>query len=148
MDAEYQEIETMSPSFNHGYFQLSLGTALRNLGKYVVVTAVTIDIDGKPYIPDVLVYPKRKVSRKHDIIQMTEMPLLAVEILSPTQGTKEILDKFEAYFAAGVRSCWLVEPVMGVVSVHSSLENAQTFSSGDVVDDVLDIRLPLAEIFR
>ncbi|MCP4110139.1 MAG: Uma2 family endonuclease [Desulfobacteraceae bacterium] len=144
----YQAEENMSPSLNHGYFQLSIGAALRDLGKFLVVTAVTIEINGKPYIPDILVYSKRPVNRKHDIIQMTELPMLAIEILSPTQGTKDILDKFEVYFAGGIRSCWLVEPVMGVVAVHSSFDNSQTFSSGDVVDEVSDIRLPIADIFN
>ncbi len=145
---QIQDEETMSAaSLNHGYFQLSLGTALRALDKYLVVTAVTIEINKKPYIPDILVYPKRPVERSHDIIQMTEMPLLAIEILSPTQGTKDILDKFEIFFDAGIKSCWLVEPAIGVVAVYSSLDNSHTFSSGEIIDEVMDIRLPLEDIF-
>ena len=30
---------------------------------------------------------------------MSEMPLLAIEILSPKQGIEEVLAKFPAYFA-------------------------------------------------
>ena len=137
----------MSPSLNHGYFQLQIATALQKLGKYLVVTAVTVEIDETPYIPDISVYPTRPINRSHDIIKMTEMPLLAIEILSPTQGTQEILDTFEVFFKAGIRSCWLVEPAVGVVAVYSSLDNSRTFSSGEIIDDVLDIRLPLDEVF-
>lgn len=147
-DIESQGEELMSAaSFNHGYFQLKIATVLQNLNRFLVVTAVTIEINGKPYIPDILVYPQRPINRKHDILQMTEMPLLAIEILSPKQGVKDIMDKFEVFFEAGIKSCWLVEPVMAVVAVHSSLEDSCTYSTGDIVDEVMDIRLPLESIF-
>ncbi len=79
---------------------------------------------------------------------MTEMPLLAVEILSPSQGTQEILDKFKVYFDAGIKSCWLIVPILRSVMVYSEAEEAQTFHSGEVVDSVSDIRIPIDQIFE
>lgn len=41
---------------------------------------------------------------------MTEIQLLAVEILSTSQTIKGSTDKFKIYFGAGVKSCWFIEP--------------------------------------
>jgi Uma2 family endonuclease len=78
---------------------------------------------------------------------MTEMPLLIVEVLSPTQGVQEIFDTYQVYFAVGVQSCWLVYPAAVTVVVYASPDDFTSFSSGDVVDTTLDIRLPLREMF-
>ena len=134
-------------SYNHGYIQVNLAVALHKLNKYSIVSAVTVEIDDKSYIPDILIYPKRPIDLVHDVIQMTEMPLLAIEILSPTQGTKEIADKFELYFNAGIQSCWLVVPLIASITVYSSITQANTFSNAEVADEVLDIRIPLPGIF-
>jgi Uma2 family endonuclease len=78
---------------------------------------------------------------------MTEMPLLVIEILSPRQGTGGILEKFEAYFALGIPSSWLVDPLTQTVHVYQSPTQRTTFSEGDVVDPSLPIQMPMAEIF-
>jgi Uma2 family endonuclease len=64
---------------------------------------------------------------------MTEMPLLVVELLLPTQGTQEILDKFEIYLAAGIKSCWLIEPAIGSVTVYENLDTFKSFVEGNVI---------------
>lgn len=144
--SEWQE-EYPVPSYNHGYIQTNLAVALHKLQKYSIVTAVTIEIKGKPYIPDILVYPKRPLDLVHDMIQMTEMPLLAIEILSPTQGVKEMADKFEIYFQAGIQSCWLVVPFIASVTVYAQLTQSKTFTEQQLIDNKLDIHLSIAEIF-
>lgn len=76
------------------------------------------------------------------------MPLLIIEILSPRQSIDEILEKFRVYFKLGVKSCWLVLPPLQSVSVFSASNKEQTFSQGDVVDNVLNIRLAVEKIFQ
>jgi len=88
------------------------------------------------------------LSRPFDILKMAEMPLLVVEILSPRQGTQEILEKFAVYFALGVQSCWLIDPTIAVVAVYAALEQHKIFATGEIVDEVVDVRLPFAEIFE
>ena len=44
------------------------------------------------------------------------------EILSPKQDTYDILEKFKAYFALGITSCWLVAPALRTVTVYASNE--------------------------
>jgi Uma2 family endonuclease len=140
--------DSVLPSFNHGYFQLSIGIALRQQEKFSVVSASSIEINHKEYIPDISVYAKRKVDRLHDIVKMTELPLLAIEIISPTQGSLELINKFNIYFEGGIKSCWLVDPLPASVVVFSSPDKAQTFTSGEVIDDVVDMRVPIDELFK
>lgn len=79
---------------------------------------------------------------------MAEMPLLAVEIQSPRQGTYGILQKFEAYFALGIQSCWLIEPTTRVVHVYVDPTERITFTTGNVIDKKLNIEIPVADIFE
>jgi hypothetical protein len=65
----------------------------------------------------------------------------SLEMVSPQQGIEEILAKFDAYFALGVKSCGLVVPSMEVLDIYSQLDQHQTFDLYDteVIDEVLDI---------
>ena len=139
----------MSPSYHHAYLSSNLIAALHQLKTYSVFSELTLQIEGKDYIPDVCLYLKKPMNfASGDILRMTEMPLLAIEVLSPTQGTQEIIDKFKIYFAAGIKSCWLIIPPAQTVVVYTSSEQARTFSSGELIDDVMSIRLSLKEIFE
>lgn len=77
------------------------------------------------------------------------MPLLAVEILSPTQGNKEILAKLRAYFALGIKSCWVVDPGLKIVAVYDSPNDSRVyqFTDPEVVDKTLEIHLPMQKLF-
>ncbi len=138
---------TMSPSLNYSYYQTNASYTLKNQKKFSVFTELSLQIEGKEYIPDVCVYPPMKINRNRDILRMTEMPLLAIEILSPTQGTKEIIDKFEVYFANGIKSCWLIEPATSTITVYNSLDKSKTFLEGEVIDTVLGLNIAISEIF-
>lgn len=160
-------------SFNHGYTQARLVVLFDRAGQYTPVTELSLDVSqidlsqfdlrAKEEVkPDICLYPKRGRSRPRDILKMTEMPLLAVEILSPKQGAYDILEKFKVYFELGVTSCWLVDPAIHTVTVYSSNNVWRTFGSnsgsndpgrngsggGEVIDEQLAIRLPLHDIFE
>ncbi len=137
----------MSPSYLHAYVCSNMITVLHQLEQYSVFSELTLQLD-KDYVADVCLYPKRQINfAAGDIIKMTEIPLLIVEILSPTQGFQEILDKFVKYFEAEVKSCWLVIPVTQTVTVYSSMEQAQTFTQGDIVDNVLNLQVSAQDVF-
>ncbi len=137
----------MMPSYNHAYAQAKLIGALLQIKKYSVLSDLTLVIDDKDYVPDICLYPERPVNWLHDITKMSDMPLLTIEILSPTQGTQDIIEKFGIYFQAGIKSCWLVEPVTNAVIVFSSYEDAETVTGGDIIDKALDIKIPIKDIF-
>ena len=103
--------------------------------------------------PDICLYPSSVGLRQlGDVTKMSEMPLLAIEIISPTQGTDELLAKIRAYFALGVKSCWLIVPALNSITVFSNdkPEEFKNFDKRDteVIDEVLDIRVPIQQIFR
>ena len=105
-------------------------------------------IGATEYIPDIAVYPWRKVDYTHgDEIRVEEIPLLIIEILSPTQGMQEIIDTFVIYLQSGVKSCWLVQPYGQSVMVWTSPETYTHVVEGDLVDNALGLRVPLAQIF-
>lgn len=139
----------MPPSYHHAYLSSNLIVALSRLKNYSIFSELTLQIDGKDYTPDICLYPKKHINlASRDILKMTEMPLLAIEVLSPTQGTLEIVDKFAAYFSAGIKSCWLVIPPAQTIVVYSSMEQMKTFNHGELVDDAVSIQLPIAAIFE
>lgn len=136
------------PSYHHSYTKAKIIGALLKLEKFTVFSELTLRIDEKNYMPSVCLYPKRDVDiLLPDTLEVTEMPVLAIELLSQTQTIEEILDRFYAYFSAVIKSCWLVVPIGGAVIVYSSPEQAQRFTSGDIIDEQLNIQLPIQEIF-
>jgi len=50
----------------------------------------------------------------------------------------------------GVKSCWLVDPSVDVVHVYPQIDQHKTFDMSDteVIDNIMDIRLPIPEIFE
>jgi Uma2 family endonuclease len=84
-----------------------------------------------------------------DILKVTEMPDLVIEVLSPRQAISDLLSKFKAYFALGVKSCWLVMPSVKVIKIYSIKGHkiCDIQHDADVVDEVMDIRLPIQNIF-
>lgn len=140
----------MSPSFNHSYLQARLVTALSITKKYTVLSELSLDIDGKEYRPDICLYPIREADYFRDIIRMKEMPLLAIEILSMSQTIQELIDKFEVYFKAGIKSCWLVAPIPSSITIFKDTDNIKTalsFNKGELFDPLLDIKISLDELF-
>lgn len=126
-------------------------------GKYSVFNELSLDVsllDTEHYnvkdeaIPDVCVYPKHSLSLPHDILRMTDMPLLVVEVLSPRQGTGSILETFDAYFALGIQSCWLVDPLTRIVHAFHSPTDRIAFSEGNVIDASVGIEMSLDAIFE
>lgn len=154
---EIEDSEAMG-SYNHGYIQVRLGILFDRLGNFTPINELSLDVSGvdltkfdlrtkEEIKPDISLYPKRGLSQPRDILKMREMPLLAVEILSPRQGIYDILEKFRLYFELGIHSCWLVEPATRVVTVYASIYDWQAFTTNEVVDEKVGVRLPIQEIF-
>jgi len=57
------------------------------------------------------------------------IPVLAVEVLSPSDQQEDVLDKVRNYLDAGVPIVWIVEPVFKTVTVYRPGEDPQLFSS-------------------
>lgn len=153
---EEQEFDDAG-SFNHSTVQANVAYVLKLTGKYTVSIELSLDsseLDKSKFdvkdeqIPDVCVYPKRPLVKSGDILKMEQMPLMVVEILSFRQFPSSLIEKFAAYFALGVQSCWLVDLLTRTVHDYSSIDEWNSFLTKDeLVDDALDIRVAVGEIF-
>lgn len=146
-------------SFNHSYLQVRLAVLLSRLEQYTVLTELSIDTTNlqDPMLkaqfrhtikPDVCLYPPRGYVATRDELKMEEMPLLAIEILSPMQGIQRLISKMYAYFDLGVRSVWIVYPTSRTITVYASPDRAQSFSTGELIDETFNLTLSLANIFQ
>jgi Uma2 family endonuclease len=149
-------------SVNHSLAQVMVASLLVNDERFTVLTELSLDISqhdlskynikAKDGIkPDICVYSNELGFQESDIVKMAEMPLLAIEILSPSQGTKELKDKIHAYFDLGVKSCWLVIPDVQLITVYAKpgqFKNFDVQHDTEVVDEVMDIHLPIAKVFK
>ncbi len=143
-----QENVSIFPSYSYSYTKTKMSGALLKLEKYTVFSELTLRIDGKNFTPDFCVYPKREVDVSlPDELEIMDMPVLAIGILANTQSIQSILNRFDVYFGAVVKSCWLVVPVAGTVIVYKSMQHGTRFCSGNIIDEQLDIELPINYIF-
>ncbi len=137
----------MSPSYNHSYLAYRIAKAADRDGKYNIHIEMTLDIGGTDYIPDIALYKKQPIDFLHDKIKAEEPPILIVEILSPTQAVNEITDKFEIYFQAGVKSCWLVIPPTKTIVVFNDINRPVSYSAGQFTDPMICVEVSVGDIF-
>lgn len=138
------------PSFNHGVVQHRLGMALGVSPDFTPVCELTLKFpDREKLTPDYCVYPRRSIDWSRDIIGMTEMPRLVVEIVSPRQGLQDILEKLERYFAHGVESAWVVQPGLKTLAIYrADGSEPDVFSRrGEAHDPTVGLSVRLEEIF-
>jgi Uma2 family endonuclease len=86
--------------------------------------------------PDIafIAYAGLQPSRRDDPPAWAVVPLLAAEVLSPTNTAESIEEKLQDYFAAGVRTVWVVHPVLGQVYVYESLTQVRILTEKDELD--------------
>ncbi|MFN0037125.1 MAG: Uma2 family endonuclease [Saprospiraceae bacterium] len=138
------------PSLNHGLIQGNTYHALisRYRGKFSFPTETSLDLEGWPSTPDILILPPIKLNLLVDKIKLTEPPLGIIEILSPTQSLNDLVDKANNYFESGVKSCWIIIPSMGGVAIYSAPGKYTFFNENDIArDEVLGLEVPVAELF-
>jgi Uma2 family endonuclease len=172
-DIEYKALEDEGPpdmgSLHHSTTQANLTGMLINNKKLAVLVELSLDtkqidlsqfgLKAKDELkPDVCAYikhsPKQPSPKKPrldtDVLKVPKMPELAIEVLSPSQSINELLRKFDAFFALGIKSCWLVIPSLEIVKVFSQ-DSHKTFDiqhDTEVIDESIDIRLSLQKIFE
>jgi Uma2 family endonuclease len=75
-------------------------------------------------VPDLCIYPKRKIDWQNDEIRVSEPPLTIIEISSPKQDFEDFEHKLKAYFNAGVKSFWLIIPFTETLTIFLSQRKA------------------------
>jgi Uma2 family endonuclease len=64
-----------------------------------------------------------------DVFLIDGAPVLAVEILSPSNQWDEVTDKVQEYLAAGVAMVWVLDPVFRTVQVYRPGSEPEMFNS-------------------
>ena len=149
------------PSVNHSFLQGQLTGLFFIDDRFTPFVELSLDasqVDLSTFalkakdelVPDVCLYEgAHQFEPSSDASKRNDMPLLAIEIVSPTQGAESILAKFKAYFALGIKSCWMIIPTNKAVTIYSASNQFKTFGTQDteIIDEILDIRLPLQKIW-
>lgn len=135
------------PGFNHAAIQMSLGAEFLRHREFRVCSELTLEFEGKPYTPDLSVYPRQALDLRHDQVRRADPPLLIVEIFSPRQGYQDVMEKVDVYFRNGVKSCWIVSPPLGTVSILRPDGVTDTLNAGVAKDPVTGLTADLAQVF-
>jgi len=159
-----EDEEVDMPSIKHSTAQTKITSLLDNderLATFVELSLDASSIDLSQFglkakdelIPDICAYfeqPPIDDKAGSDEVRITQMPDLAIEVLSPSQSVNELLRKIDAFFALGVKSCWLTMPSLEVIRVFSQPQCYKDFNLNDmeVIDDIMDIRLPIQKVFK
>jgi Uma2 family endonuclease len=121
-----------------------------NYGKlYETFPELRLSLEDWDSVPDICLYKKKENDFSEDETEVTETPLCAVEILSPTQSLNDLIVKAGKYFEKGVLSCWLAIPVLKNIYVFESREVYEMYRFNEIlIDKKLNISIPLAEVFK
>ena len=135
------------PSRNHGRVQTNLTGEFVPQQQFSIYNELTLTIGGLNYTPDISIYPRESADYRHDEATRLELPLVAVEILSPSQSHQEVVEKAELYLRHGVKSCWIVSPPLRTVTVLLPDGGEEVFHRGEVKDPVVGLTADLAKVF-
>ena len=110
-------VKEPAPTYGHQCVQSLLHAALiRSLHPSLVLTAPADVALGEHdvYQPDIVVLRRAPAWGERDV----GIPLLAIEILSPTSARRDRRIKARTLLGAGVEEVWLVDPSDGAVEVR------------------------------
>ena len=88
---------------------------------------------GNIRLPDVSFVAKGRLARDLDGFGDVA-PDLAVEVLSPNDSSRQVLDKVGEYLQAGVRLVWVIDPKHRTAAVHRSLTDVRKLGPDDSLD--------------
>jgi Uma2 family endonuclease len=114
---------TPQAAFDHQLFAtrliVALGAYLGTYGAGIVVGPGAVIFGESELQPDVLVLPRAKSVQLSSDWKEMPVPLLAIEVLSPTAHSRrhDLELKRRAYLRIGVQSYWVVDPPNGCVHV-------------------------------
>ena len=138
------------PSFNHGKLQARLSQQLLNQyeDQYDVLSELSLEAPNPAYVPDLCLFLAEPSNWREDEIRVSEVPLTVIEIISPSQTDTELTAKSTAYFAAGVKSYWLVQPVLRTIFVLLPIGDELVFHNDVLTDPTNGVSIDLKKVFR
>lgn len=147
--------------WQHGQVAISISSALHVYCKATKMGAAVPDnvhfvMEGSPNcitearIPDVAFVGNEKLAKidnPQGVVYFA--PDIAIEVVSPSESTKSVLEKMVCYLEGGTLEFWAVYPDRQLVVVHLADGTAFTYAIGDTLTSSLlpNFELPLADIF-
>ena len=89
---------------------------------------LTAESDSGVGIDVAYVAPELISETDDDAFEIFGPPTLAVEVLSPSDQHRDIVEKIELYLAAGVPLVWVIDPDLRVVHVHRPNEEPVSYN--------------------
>ncbi len=150
--SEYeQERGKPMPNYSHSMIELRLGAAFlaQGKGRYNVGAELTLQFDdGTILTPDIAVMPVRPVNWGLEPARCNEVPILVVEVNSPSQGYFEVMQKRDRYFAQGVESVWVVQPASQSIDIYRpNQQRPQIVQQGEAKDPATGLTVSLEDLF-
>jgi Uma2 family endonuclease len=78
-------------------------------------------------------------------------PVVAIEVLSPSDTHESVTDKLFLYLSSGVAQVWMVDPDVKTVMIHRPDVDPQLFSSRQVLTaepELIGLRIPVVQLFQ
>ena len=154
------ELHTMTPAGRrHGEIAMTLGIVLGNharahrLGTVCAAeTGFYLSRDPDTVrAPDVSFVAQERIPAEVDADDYWPIaPDLAVEVVSPSDKTAEVLAKVAEYLEAGTRLVWVVYPQTQTVVIYRPSADVRLLSVGDTLegeDVVPGFACPVGEVF-
>jgi Uma2 family endonuclease len=150
-------IEMSRPTLLHGTVVMAIGIRLglyaESIGKGNVVTESGMLLEQEPDTvrgSDVAFFDD--VKRIEDVEDgwSTIPPLVAVEVRSPGESTRNLLSKIDEYLDFGVKLVWLVDYEEKFITVYRKDRKHETFDEGDTLtcDELPGFTCAVANFFR
>lgn len=141
------------PNMTHGAIQANLIFELKTLlgMRFRFASEVTLNTKPSASTPDILLSPPEKLDFLHAPSKRTAPVEAVIEILSNSQSISLAVEKAIAYFEFGVKSCWIVLPPIKAILVFNTPGHPDIYrffnENAEIVDEALDIRLPIEKVF-
>jgi len=133
------------PGAEHARCQMRLGHQFMKTGTHAVLSELNLDLEGHRLVPDICVFALKDEPR--NVTWVTTPPLIAVDIISPSQTVDEMTAKIELLLANGVPSVWFVLPFARVITIYQKGLPIISFTSGPLADPVTGLSVNVDEVF-
>ena len=102
-------------------------------------------------VPDVAVLLQRRFFDNEPGGWIRGAPDIAIEVLSPSNTSRQMRERIDDYFGAGALRVWIVDPTAHTVVIHRPDGTLTLFEDGDCLEDpevLPDFVLDIAELFE
>jgi Uma2 family endonuclease len=116
-----EEVTNKMLTLNHSYVCSQIMRQLLPNEKIEVLPELTLAI-GNGLTPDLSVFPKEQIRPNffQDVTRFEQPPLVAIEVVSPSQNIQDLLEKAKILVQAGSKTVWTVEPFSRTIFVTTA----------------------------